>query len=1129
MLITRYKKVDGIIYALIFALLSVLFTAMAYGGSTGDAKEILTPAERLWLTNNQSRIVLAVETGYAPFVFLDAQEQPTGLAHDYIRLIESKIGASFQQRQFASLNDIFEKVHAGEVHIVNAVTKTPTRLQFLNFTEPFISVPNVILVRKDRISQISEQTLSGLKTSLVKSYAITENLANKNLGFMPDLVADDLTALLNVSFGRSDAAIIDLATASYLISHKGITNLRVAGETELSVQLAIGTPNNEPILNTILQKGLAAITDEERETIRNRWINAAGQNILTDWRLWLVLGSVLVLVLLVFIWNRSLRQQVALRTVSLIKEQESLKESEAQKLALVTQYNYELERQIAESTRELRASETRLRTIIENEPECIKIIDAQGILLEMNAAGLAMLEADRLDQIAGKPVVNVIAPEYRKAFADMHKRVIAGEPMTLEFQVVGLRGGRRWLETHAVPMQEPDGKIVHLAVTRDISERKHVEAQIQALLREQKAMLETDLVGIIKVKDRVITWANPAFEKMLGYERGELAGMPARKHYLSEDAYLTLGNDAYPILSAGNIYRTQIEHRRKNGDVIWFDMSGTLLDASIGESLWAFIDITDQVKAQTAIREAKELAEQLAKTRAEFLANMSHEIRTPMNGIIGLSQLALNQPSTPVIRDYLQKISSSSQSLLGILNDILDFSKMEAGRMSIENAPFDLDQVVDNLRNLFEERAKAQHLDFVIRISEGTPRDLVGDAIRIQQILSNLLGNAIKFTAQGHVALNIGIKHIENSRVQLTFSVEDTGIGIAKEDLGKLFLPFSQVDGTIARRFGGTGLGLAISYKLLQLMGGKFEVTRHSGQGTTFSFDLLLGIAAHEDIRETRRRTKREAGELEHELEQVGHSFRGSRVLVAEDNRVNQQVVKEFLTLSGFEVTIAGNGLETLELMEKQTFDAILMDVHMPEMDGIEATEHIRRQHQYQSIPIIALTAGVTQEERLRCLNCGMNDFVAKPVNPEELIRVLCHWIVKPKSNTTDTKPEETTQQAKQYALADLPGFDFSNILALLGGNEKLVTQLLCSFRDEIEATRIKIEAQIGQNNFGAAQKLVHTLKGSAGNLGLTELYKATEALDTILKQDRLRQDTYNNFLTVLLETERVLTQLGQM
>jgi CheY-like chemotaxis protein/HPt (histidine-containing phosphotransfer) domain-containing protein len=479
------------------------------------------------------------------------------------------------------------------------------------------------------------------------------------------------------------------------------------------------------------------------------------------------------------------------------------------------------------------------------------------------------------------------------------------------------------------------------------------------------------------------------------------------------------------------------------------------------------------------------------------------------------------------MRDYLQKIYSSSQSLISILNDILDFSKMEASRMGIENIPFDLDQLIDNLRNLFEERAKAKHLDFTIGIAKGTPRNLIGDTIRIQQILSNLLGNAIKFTSQGHVALKIGISQIEGSQAKLTFSVEDTGIGIAQDDLGKLFQPFSQVDGTITRRFGGTGLGLAISYKLLQLMGGGFEVTSHPGQGTIFSFDLLFEIAMHNDIRETRHRAKREAGGLERELVQMSHSFKGSRVLVAEDNRTNQQVVKEFLKLSGFEVTIANNGQEVLELMKEQTFDVILMDIHMPEVGGIEATEQIHRQNQYKSLPIIALTAGVTQEERVRCINCGMNDFVTKPINPEELIRVLCHWIMKSKTAPSDMKPEETEKESQQCTLGELSGFDFSNILVMLGGNEKLLTQLLRSFRDDIQPTRVKIEDQINQDHLEAAEDIVHTLKGAAGNLDLTELFDAADALDSILKQSKLCQDTYNNFLRVLRKTENALARLG--
>lgn len=354
-------------YALIFFLLSTFFSVICHG-STGS-KELLTREERLWLTNNQSRLVLAVETGYVPFVFLDSKGQPAGIAHDYLLLLESKLGANFQQRRFSSLSDIFEKVRSGEVHIVNAVTNTPERSKFLTMTDAFISVPNVIVVRKDHSGPMTEYELSGLKVSLVKSYAVTEHMTNRGLHFIPDLVPDDLNALLNVSFGRADAAIIDLASASYLISAKGITNLRVAGEVSYDIRLSIGTPISEPVLHSILQKGLNAITDAERQEIKNRWINTANQSIFSDRQFWVLLGSVLSVVLAILAsiltWNRTLRQQVAIRTEALVKEKEALKASEAQNLTLATQYNWELERQIAERTTELSEANRKLQQISE--------------------------------------------------------------------------------------------------------------------------------------------------------------------------------------------------------------------------------------------------------------------------------------------------------------------------------------------------------------------------------------------------------------------------------------------------------------------------------------------------------------------------------------------------------------------------------------------------------------------------------------------------------------------------------------------------------------------------------------------------------------------------------------------
>lgn len=353
--------------ALVYALLSFFLAAMAYG-SAGD-KDILSADERVWLTNNQSRLVLAVETGYAPFVFLDSKGQPSGLAHDYLRLIESKLGVHFSQKRFSSLDDIFQKVRSGEVQIVNAVTNTPSRAQFLMMTEPFISVPNVIIVRKNHSGQMTERELSGLKVSLVKSYAITEHMTNREFHFVPDIVPDDLSALLNVSFGRSDAAIIDLATASYLISEKGITNLRMAGELPYDIRLSIGSPLDEPMLYSILQKGLNAITDAERKEIKNRWISISNQSIFSDRQFWVVLGSVLSSLLfilaVILVWNRTLRQQVAIRSDALLKEKEALRESEAQNLALVTQYNRDLEQQIAERTAELSELNLKLQQLSE--------------------------------------------------------------------------------------------------------------------------------------------------------------------------------------------------------------------------------------------------------------------------------------------------------------------------------------------------------------------------------------------------------------------------------------------------------------------------------------------------------------------------------------------------------------------------------------------------------------------------------------------------------------------------------------------------------------------------------------------------------------------------------------------
>ena len=500
--------------------------------------------------------------------------------------------------------------------------------------------------------------------------------------------------------------------------------------------------------------------------------------------------------------------------------------------------------------------------------------------------------------------------------------------------------------------------------------------------------------------DGTVTYFNEYAENFFGYRAEEILGrhvvgtiVPETESNTGRDLSELIANLlAHPEFYADNENENITRDGRRviirwANQVILDKNSKPIGLLSIGT------DITAQKQAEQKLIEARGLSERIAQAKSEFLANMSHEIRTPMNGIIGLSQLALNQDMSPALRDYLEKISSSSQSLLGILNDILDFSKLEAGKVTIEHTAFDLDALLDILRDLFEERAHAHHLDFSLTVAEDTPRALLGDPLRLQQILSNLLSNAIKFTEQGQVGLRVGSSPFDRNHVSLQFTVEDTGIGMNEEAQTKLFMAFTQADSSTTRKFGGTGLGLAISRKLLNLMGGDFKVTSTAGQGTSISFEITLEVQEGNQSRGGHHRSNHDAGGLTKQLQTSAQSLKGVKVLVAEDNKINQVVVSQFLKLSGMEVKLVDNGQSVLDAVESEDFDVILMDLHMPVMDGIEAARRIRATSRHPQLPIIALTADVVEEEREHCLSSGMNDFATKPIDPEALIATLCKWV----------------------------------------------------------------------------------------------------------------------------------------
>jgi len=391
--------------------------------------------------------------------------------------------------------------------------------------------------------------------------------------------------------------------------------------------------------------------------------------------------------------------------------------------------------------------------------------------------------------------------------------------------------------------------------------------------------------------------------------------------------------------------------------------------------IWSFHDVTDLKRVAEAMREAKELAERTTKTRSMFLANMSHEIRTPMNAVLGLTELLLDEDLPAGQRHSLELIRSSGESLLSIINDVLDFSKIEAGRLDVEAIGFDLHHLVQNVVEALGVRAREKGVALTADVHSGTPVWVTGDPGRLRQVLTNLIGNAVKFTEKGAVTVRVAPDSGRGGKAGIGFAVRDTGIGIPAEKLTQIFQEFTQADGSTSRRFGGTGLGLTIAQRLVGLMGGQIAVTSEVGKGSEFTFALPLAAAAAQEAPGSTRPSPRAARHL--------------RVLLAEDNSVNQEVAATMLRRRGHQVDVVGDGRAAVAAAERTLYDVVLMDVQMPEMDGYEATAAIRRLPCGGTLPIIALTAHALTGERERCLEHGMDGYLAKPVKAQELFHAV--------------------------------------------------------------------------------------------------------------------------------------------
>jgi PAS domain S-box-containing protein len=406
--------------------------------------------------------------------------------------------------------------------------------------------------------------------------------------------------------------------------------------------------------------------------------------------------------------------------------------------------------------------------------------------------------------------------------------------------------------------------------------------------------------------------------------------------------------------------------------------------------VWSFRDVTERVRTEQALAVARDKAMEASRLKSEFVATTSHEIRTPMNGVIGLTGLLLETELSDLQREYAEAVRMSAEALLGVINDILDFSKIEAGKLELESIDFDLPLALDDVASLVARGAAAKHLNLSWDCDHDVPRGIRGDVGRLRQILLNLLANAVKFTERGSVRVHVSTtRTLDDGRSVLRFEVIDTGVGLEPEHSERLFEPFSQADASTTRKFGGTGLGLAICARLAEAMGGTIGVASEFGAGSTFWVEIpftIVDIAMREDV----------VPAVPVALRPTETPRRGGRVLVAEDNAINQLVAKEMIRRLGYECDVVGNGAEALEAMRLRSYAAVLMDCYMPEMDGFAATRELRKRERAEGAdrtPVIAMTALAMAEDRDRCTESGMDDYVSKPVNLTALGSTLERWV----------------------------------------------------------------------------------------------------------------------------------------
>ncbi|HEV2558226.1 MAG TPA: PAS domain S-box protein [Microvirga sp.] len=635
------------------------------------------------------------------------------------------------------------------------------------------------------------------------------------------------------------------------------------------------------------------------------------------------------------------------------------------------------------SERRLLRNEAFLRSVLDASTDCIKVVELDGSLSFMNANGLCAMEIDAFDRVRGAEWASLWPTDSAATVRGAVERARGGEPVRFEAFCPTAKGTPKTWDVSVSPVQNADGLVTSLvSVSRDITERTRAEAVIRES-EERFRKLADSVPVMIWMADHTgaCNYVSRSWCEFSGQCEETASGLGWLAVIHPEDRAMI----AASFQDAAAHHRSfQIEYRVRRVDGVYRWVLDTAVprfgtDGSFLGYVGSLLDLTERKEAVAALEQAKHAAEQASEAKSEFLATMSHEIRTPLNGILGYTDLLLDDAAlTPAQRRQAERIEGAGTALLTIVNDILDFSKIEAGQVELDPHPFSPADLVDDAVAIVRSLIEKKGLALSVSVAGTLPPRLLGDASRLRQVLLNLLNNAAKFTPAGGIAVVLEHAGCANGAERLRFAVRDTGIGIPQERQGRLFERFSQVDQSHTRAFGGTGLGLAISKRLVELMGGSIGLDSAPGKGTTAWFEVALPAVPERQ------------GALPAQPPASSGERRSGRILLAEDMPINQEIATAMLEAAGHRVTVVSTGAEAVRAVQEGEFDLVLMDIQMPEMDGLEATRHIRAMAApKRDLPIVALTANVFQQQIDSFMAAGLNGHLGKPVRRDELTALV--------------------------------------------------------------------------------------------------------------------------------------------